>query len=391
MDGERILSEAKPDRGVMTGPEAMRWDPYVLLKGENVTSFWEQHLQGSNRDVVIVLGAGFDPRMCDGAEILLNTGGNGVRDCLLLDYDEGEHSTSLLHSALKGENHAGLLRLFEGRGDVSMTPIRMINEEGRRTGAREAAVAVHDARLVSRYSDIVIDVSAMPRALFLALLCAALRSIDEQTGSNDVTNLHVIAAEDASFDARIVEDGPDEHPSPIPGLASALAQNSTSDLPRLWIPILGEHKSQQIKSVVADFRPSEICPVLPSPSRQPRRADALIQEYRELLFDAYRIEPSNFLYASEQNPFEAYRQVLGSIRRYNQSLEPLGGCTSCVSAFSSKLLSIGALLACYEADQDGKRVGVLHVEVAGHTIEGDAAPNPEIYQLWLAGECFVRV
>lgn len=371
----------------------MRWDPYVLLKGQEVHDFWKAHLAAGDRRVVIVAGWGFDPRLCDGPAAVLMASGDGPRDCMLFDYDEGKLSSSRIHDNLKQANRVRLEGLFEGRGTVNVFPLQMLNAEGRRTGARQAQSAFYDADLPSSYTDIVIDVSAMPRVLFLAIVLAAIRLIDrrqEDSPNASPVNVHVLASEDASFDARILEDGPDEHPSPIPGLASNLNQNATSDLPRLWIPILGEGKSQQIRRVFAEFRPSEICPVLPSPAQHPRRADALICEYHDLLFDAYRVEPSNFLFAHEQNPFEAYRQIRGSIRRYNKSLQPLGGCTTCVSAFSSKLLSLGALLACYEAKGDNEPVGLLHVEVAGHTIEEGATPDPELYQLWLAGECYNR-
>jgi hypothetical protein len=63
-----------------------------------------------------------------------------------------------------------------------------------------------------------------------------------------------------------------------------------------------------------------------------------------MLFDDYRVEPANIIYASEYNPFEAYRQLFGAIDRYRDALRELGGCKVYVSPLSSKLLSIGALL-----------------------------------------------
>lgn len=368
-----------------------RWDPYVLLREDEVTAFWRSHASETERNIAFVLGWGFDPRMCDGVRAVLDAGGKGRRDCLLLDYDEGKQSVSLGHDDRKQANRTELDRVLKGRGTVAVHAVAMLNAEGRRTGARQAQKVVYDANLPAAYTDIVVDVSAMPRALFLSVVLAALRMIDEReqkTPGVAPVNLHVLASEDPGFDAQITEDAPDEHPSPIPGLASDLSQDSKSHLPRLWIPILGERKPHQLRRVFEAFRPSEVCPVLPSPARNPRRADALIHEYRELLFDQYRVEPANFLYADEQNPFEAYRQIRASIRRYNRSLQPLGGCTTCVSAFSSKLLSLGALLACYEAKQQNEPIGILHVEAAGHSIQANAAPNPKLNQLWIAGECY---
>lgn len=369
----------------------LRWDPYVLLRETEVATFWRAHFAERERHLAFVLGWGFDPRMCNGVRAVLQADGKGRRDCLLLDYDEGSQSVSLRHHDLKLNNRRDLDSALGTRGKISVHEIAMLNDEGRRTGSRQAQKIIYDAKLPDRYTDIVVDVSAMPRALFLSVVFAALKQIDEReraTPSAAPVNLHILVSEDPHFDSKVNEDAPDEHPSPLPGLASDLSQESKSHLPKLWIPLLGEHKLHQLKSVFDEFRPSEVCPVLPSPARNPRRADGLIHEYRGLLFDQYRVEPTNFLYADEQNPFEAYRQIRASMRRYNRSLQPLGGCTTCVSAFSSKLLSLGALLACYEAKQQGELVGILHVEAGGHTIEADTAPSPRLFHLWIAGECY---
>lgn len=372
-------------------PNTLRWDPYVLLRETEVDKFWRAHLAERERHLAFVLGWGFDPRMCNGVKAVLQAGGKGRRDCVLLDYNEGSQSVSLRHDLLKRTNRTDLDKAIATRGNVAVHPIAMLNDEGRRTGSRQAQNVFYDAKLPDVYTDIVVDVSAMPRALFLSIVYAALKQIDERERAAPTAapvNLHILVSEDPHFDSKVIEDAPDEHPSPIPGLASDLSLESKSHLPKLWIPLLGEHKLHQLRRVFEEFRPSEVCPVLPSPSRNPRRADALIHEYRELLFDQYRVEPTNFLYADEQNPFEAYRQIRDSMRRYNRSLQPLGGCTTCVSAFSSKLLSLGALLACYEAKQQDELVGILHVEAGGHTIEADTAPSPRLFHLWIAGECY---
>lgn len=58
----------------------------------------------------------------------------------------------------------------------------------------------------------------------------------------------------------------------------------------------------------------------------PRHADRLLTEYREALFDSRRTPTSNILHAHESQPFEAYRQLLGAMRRYQDSMTILGGC-----------------------------------------------------------------
>lgn len=72
-------------------------------------------------------------------------------------------------------------------------------------------------------------------------------------------------------------------------------------------------------------RSAEICPVLPSPSRDPRRGDRLLMEFKGPLFDTRETPFTNVLYAHEGDPFEAYRQLLGTKKRYRRSLSVVGG------------------------------------------------------------------
>jgi hypothetical protein len=110
------------------------------------------------------------------------------------------------------------------------------------------------------------------------------------------------------------------------------------------------------------------------------------------LFDDVRVEPSNIIYASEYNPFEAYRQLYGAIDRYRDALRDLGGCKVFVSPLSSKLLSVGALLACYDhksqsGGTDPVNIGIPYVESVTYGDSGAATGSPAaLYSLWLRGE-----
>jgi hypothetical protein len=119
----------------------------------------------------------------------------------------------------------------------------------------------------------------------------------------------------------------------------------------------------------------------------------LLVEYRKLLFDSWGVDQRNFIYAAEQNPFELYRAIYRTVLRYNESLRALGGCQVIISALSSKLLSIGALLAAYELKDYGLGVGMAHVETQGYEIEGgidlgSELPRTELSTLWLTGDCY---
>jgi len=86
-----------------------------------------------------------------------------------------------------------------------------------------------------------------------------------------------------------------------------------------------------------------------------------------------------------------YREV----RSQNAVARWLGGRSGNIvpKPLSSKLLSIGALLAAYDLKRKGFAIGIAHVGAQGYTMpEGDQITESkcqeELCSLWLAGECY---
>ena len=59
-----------------------------------------------------------------------------------------------------------------------------------------------------------------------------------------------------------------------------------------------------------------------------------------------------------------------------------------LSALSSKLLSLGALLAAYELKRAGHAVGIAHVHALGYNMSNppSRAKSGEIFEVWVTGE-----
>jgi hypothetical protein len=118
-------------------------------------------------------------------------------------------------------------------------------------------------------------------------------------------------------------------------------------------------------------------------------------EYREPLFDSRNTPTSNILYAHESHPFEAYRQLLGAMRRYQSSMKILGGCRLIVTPLGSKLITLGAGLACFEmrpADLVDAQYGVAipHAEPRRYLASAELLQQskPEVSVLLLTGEAY---
>ena len=103
----------------------------------------------------------------------------------------------------------------------------------------------------------------------------------------------------------------------------------------------------------------------------------------------------HWLLASDYNwrHSSRHKQIFRAMDRYWRALRELGGCKAFVSPVSSKLLSIGALLACYDhkngdvPNDNRLRVGIPYVETA---VFGDPAQDPsaraELYSMWIRGD-----
>lgn len=372
----------------------MRWDYYFLAKDAQLASFWSQRFGQGKRDVLCILALGFDPRMCDGFSMLTEARGEGRRDVILIEFDEGPDSPSHALRPRVEQNRQKLERLVQGLGGVKPALLKLVGADGRRVESVNAARLFSNVAEFIDYDDLVLDISALPRGIYFPILAKLLYLLDEARRTNDgarLPNLHLLVAENAALDSQIRQEGIEETAELVHGFSGGAQQQAHADVPCIWLPLLGEAQEPQFR-VIQDFvKPNEILPVLPSPARNPRRADDLVIEYREILFDSLRLDPRNFIYAHEQNPFEVYRQLSWVIARYRRSLKPLGGARFVLSALSSKLMSIGPLLVAYELKPDNV-VGLAHVASHGYQMPDSKTNEPanstEMFGIWLVGDYF---
>lgn len=369
-------------------PTPGRWEYYLLLRNDQLRAFWEQHLRTRTRAVLFVLGRGFDPRMCMGLELVLGLGGDGPRDVLGLDFREGPRSPSLTHQDRVAANWTRVESLAGSRGKISVSPVEFWSPEGRRITSQSARDLFVSDESFAAYTDIIIDISSMPRSVYFPLIARVLYLLDDRAKqSTSPTNLHVLVAEDPGLDASIHEEGIDEKAEFMASFSGGFDEEAVQT-PKVWVPMLGENRLTQFDRIHDRVKPDEICPVLPSPSRNPRRADDIVIEYQSALFDQHRLDGRTFLYASEQNPFEVYRRLREAVLRYDEVFRLLGGCRVAVSPLSSKLMSLGALLVAYELKESGHGVGIAHIESQGYVLDSEP-PEAELFGLWVAGECDV--
>lgn len=370
-----------------------RWNPYVLLQNDKVSELWRTHFSSTDRKALYILGQGFDVRMNIGIANLIENCPTINADFWIINYDEGKDSSSHAYQDLIDENVAELDILLKGKNVVQKN-IKLWTSNGRkkrRIGDREASELISDFSEISQYTDIIVDISAIPRGVYFSLIGKLLALIDRH--SNGLINLFVCVAEQAEIDKKTQENATDEDIHYLHGFGGEIELAGELEKPLIWFPILGENKISHVnkayeKITEAKSRIYEICPTIPFPSKNPRRSDEILIEFHELLFDVLVIEPQNIMYVSEQNPFEAYIQLSNAVNNYKDSLKVLNGCKAALSTFSSKLLSIGTLLTAYE---DIDNIGILNVDSQGYVINDknevrNLKSESELFVTWLTGE-----
>ena len=363
----------------------MRWDPGFLCSGTEFESFWAALATepNSTRCGLLIAGRGFDPRTTVGARAIAHAG-FPVGLCCLIRLTNPQDSPDRPRSQEAVDNEQTMRSLLRNTTfEIKEVPVSDAN--GRLVGSAHIRALLADRDWLTGFTDVIVDITALPTSVSFPLLGALISISDEQYHEAHSTfNLHCIVCENADLDERIVAEGGDiaGYIDPFRGRGGLASE---SDPITIWAPVLGERQPVVLRKIYDMLNPEEVKPFLPFPSRNPRRGDDLVAEYHSLLFDTWEVDPRGFIYADERDPFDIYRQLGELAADYTESLSPLGTANTVVSAHSSKLLSLGTLLAAFE-----HTLAIAHVEPTGYSLEGTPVdPNAnELFEVWLTGEAY---
>jgi len=386
------------------------WDRYVFRRGNDVHELWDGLFGSRAIRLLYIAGRGFDIRAQAAMRelvISLQTPGRNLAsaELLLVGFSDYELSQDL--HELTAKNVEQLEAIFSPLGNAETITIGS-SSDGEDEISASAALSMGLKQVLNfgnDYTDIILDVSSLPRVGFLAILTGLLdtlvpdknlQSVDDHPLKANNVNLQVLVAEDPKLDANILPEDPSNDLVVVPGYSGIMHAESVKEWPVVWFPILGENRLSQFQKIMTLAQvptSAEICPVLPHPSRSPRRADDLLVEYTEPLFISRKTPTTNILHVHESQPFEAYRQLLGAMQRYQHSLQMLGGCRLLVTPLSSKLITLGAGLACFEMKtaldaQYGVTIPYAEPKRYVAAVDDIVRSRPEIAALLLTGEAY---
>lgn len=375
------------------------WDPNFKVSPAEFPSFCSDYLRTRTPRVLFVGAVGFDPRACTGCSTLIDERGGQTLDAILVEINEGRTSPSLQHDDLIERNRSRFADLLEDADSVVEETIEIWRGQGlsrRRANPRTAQQILPSQSELYGYDAIIFDISAMPKSIMFSILGKAITICrQESVEDREQPELYALVSEDPTLDIEIEPRGPEDSATYIPGYGISLEQEATIQDPTIWISVLGEKRREPLRVAYDTIEPREVLPVLPSPSQNPRRADNLLNEYHDLLFDKWLVEPTNFIYASESNPFDLYRQILRVGSHYRDALRPVGKCKFAVTVTSSKLLSLGAMLGVLDLKWHGFSTGLAQVRYDGYRMsENQQTPlrdeSDNLYCIGLSGEPYIN-
>lgn len=339
------------------------------------------------------MGEGFDVRMNLGIKSIKTSCPDLAINVCLICFDEGEDSPTNIYRPTVTENYKNLLN-YVGSDNIERKEIALWKTQGMRktrVGDRRVAKLFKEVNDFENYSDIVVDISALPRGIYFSLIGKIMSLLDSSEEAKQ--NLFILTVENADLDTAIDEIDLHADLSHPYGFGGGLEKEADDQGKKIWFPLMGEKRARHVVQANQAINPIEICPILPFPSKNPRRSDDIFSDSWNAFTNVLRVEPQNLLYAPEQNPFEVYKKLARAIMRYNDALSILGGCKSVVSTFSSKLLSIGCLLVAYEFMK--KDVGILNIDAQGYRISdkidlNEVRDGSELFVTWIIGKPYQK-
>ena len=360
-----------------------RWTKYYLNR--DFSGFWRRRLTKPDATVCIIGGIGFDPRSLTAIELLAGCRSTTPIDCVTLNLRPPSSQLSESYSKLEAltDKNIGRLKSIANVNIISEEEISLRDAEGHLVGGRNAAKILSGLfSAITNHRDIIIDISGLPRTIFyplIAYLC-------QQSDIGKIRNLHVVVTQNSALDG-CIRGGEYGNPDYLYGFRPT----SSGDLKLVWLPAISSSESSRLEKIHNQIERecAEICPILPFPAKNLRRADEIIMQMRSILFERMLVSENNLLLCDEQSPFDIYRKILEVDDYYKttlSALDGLGDITTVVSPLASKMLSLGMLLAAIE-----RKLPVSYTEAGSYQIDGDLsvvsiedAGSP--VEIWLTGE-----
>lgn len=353
------------------------WDNCVTHFDQDATNFIKDYFGDGSRVCFLIAAAGFDPRSPIIANLLSTQLGNKLH-ALFIREERGETTDESLRESAD-QNESALRKSIP---NSTFEPIPIFDPaDNAPVGGNRLAALLSRVQVPEGTTDIVLDMSA----LSMGIAFPAAKILVEMADRMPDLNLHLMIASNPEMDVSIVGE-PGEKVQAVRGFAGNSGRETEHPKARIWLPQLAKKRGaalERIKASLTDIY--KVCPILPFPARDPRRADLLIEEFGAEIRGDWEVDPRDFIYVSEKNPLDSFRSIETLKKRYDNTVEDIYDPQLILSPVGSKVMAAGAMMA---AIKHG--LTVQYVEVLRYEIDETAAkaPKMDIVHVWLDGPIY---
>lgn len=353
------------------------WSNCITHFDAEVDGFVADYFSEPSRRVLLVAAAGFDPRSQRVARTLASTLGERLT-AIFIREERPAPSGKLLAAA--DENEAALRTIVPG---CTILQVEIFADDGAPVGGTRIVKLLGQNPVPEDITDVVLDLSALSTGVGFPAAMMLLEDCEAAPGRT----FHLMIVSNPELDDQI-SSVPSSQASAVRGFAPPIDVGGDMEIAQVWIPQLAHGRAAALTRIgVAIGKCYKICPLLPFPARNPRRADDLLSEYRSALVDEWAVDPRDVVYASERNPLDSYRTLSTLKNRFDRTMAGTYQLRMVLSPVGSKVLAAGALMAAIE-----HKMAVQYMETESYTfLEGEEQhqdPGDMIVHLVLSGPMY---
>jgi hypothetical protein len=335
------------------------WENCITNFNDDVDAFVADYFADAARQVLLVAAAGFDPRSRRIPQMLADTLGNRLSAVFIREERPGASKT-LIERADKNETAL--------RGIVPHCTILKVDvfaDDGAPVGGSRVVSLLSQHPVANNVTDVILDMSA----LSIGIGFPSARMLLEDCEAHVNRAFHLMIVSNPEMDDRI-SSVPSTRAGSVKGFSPPIEAGGQG-LAQIWIPQLARGRAQALTQIGAAIqRRYKICPLLPFPARNPRRADDLLAEFRTELVDEWEVDPRDVVYASERNPLDCYRTLSTLKTRFDRTMKGTYEPRMVLSPVGSKVLAAGALMAAIEHN-----MAVQYLETESYMFD-NSVPSP---------------
>lgn len=355
------------------------WENCLTHFDDGVYEFIDDYFSQTSRHCVLVAGAGFDPRTKRIAQRLSAAMGPRVHGFFIRE-ERGDPAINL--QKLADENESQLKDVI---ANAKIAHIQIFSADDQAPiGGHGVRTALEKYDWPEEVTDIVLDMSALSTGVGFPLAKLLL----ERAEANPSVSLHVMVVSNPELDDRIVGE-PSPQVQSVRGYSGPSGGYETLPVARIWLPQLGRGRVETLRRIRNTLDSVyKVCPVVPFPARNPRRADELLAEYQGQLLNEWQVDARDLIYVSERNPLDCYRTISTLKSRYDRTVDGVFFPQLILSPFGSKVIAVGAMMAAIEHDLSVQYVETLRYEFESIGTKVSDAPPDMAVHVWLHGPVY---